>query len=135
MSSFRCRGTCSPLDTPVRLGTARPVRAPGSFPGGYMTRSSSTRPTALPTGRSAPLILVAMSLEQSGRFYRLKVAGAPLRGDCEVHEWRFAADGLTPGILDEVGATMDMLAVSSLLMALGMTQQLSFELDRASEST
>jgi hypothetical protein len=98
-----------------------------------MMNPSASPLTALSTGREEPIILVAMSLERSGRHYRLKVAGAPLEGSCEVHEWRFDSGDLSPAVLNEVGAIMDSLSTSSLLMALGMTHELSFELHRAAE--
>lgn len=92
---------------------------------------STTPPTTSPTAPREVIALVALTLESNGSNYRLRAAGGPIRGSSKVHEWRFTAQTLTAGLLNEVGATLDDLGVSALLLAVGLQLDLALELKAA----
>lgn len=92
---------------------------------------STTPPTTSSTTPREVIALVALTLECNGSNYRLRAAGGPIRGSSKVHEWRFTAQTLTAGLLNEVGATLDDLGVSALLMAVGLQLDLALELKAA----
>lgn len=95
-----------------------------------MTRRSTRDLTALPTEPPAAQVLVVLTLECRGTEYRLRAAGGPIRGSWAPHEWRFTSASLSAALLNEVGARMDDLSVSGLLMAVGLQGQLALELER-----
>lgn len=95
-----------------------------------MTRRSTRDLTALPTEPPAAQVLVVLTLECRGTEYRLRAAGGPIQCSWVPHEWRFSAASLSAGLLDEVGACMDEMSVTGLLVAVGMQSQLGLELER-----
>jgi hypothetical protein len=96
-----------------------------------MTMQSPARSTTSLTEPSAPSTLLSLTLEVRGAQCRLRAIGAPLRGIEKVHEWRFTSSTLTASLLNEVGATVDDLAVAALLLAVGIQLPLALELQGA----
>lgn len=128
MSSCRSADTCSALDKPDSLRGSPLAPAVLLSLGGNMTNRSTTPPTALRTGSSAPQLLLTLSTLVTPRHTALAVAGKALTGSGEVHDWSFPTGSFDLAILGEVQAVLADLGARQLLRALGLTQQLPFEL-------
>lgn len=93
-----------------------------------MTPRSPAPLTALPTGASEVTMLLALTVRLTPRHTALEVAGRPLTGLGEAHRWSFPSGTLSSGVLGEVQAVLADLGARELLRALGMVQELPFEL-------
>ena len=99
-----------------------------------MTMPSTAEPTTSSTVSSKARHLLIASIESRGGDYRLRVCGGPYMDCPESHEWRFSAKSLDFVLVREVEAVVVDLTFRSILGIVGLSQQLSFEQDRAAET-
>lgn len=80
--------------------------------------------TAASTRHSKGLELLVLALETSSKTTRLVCYGPPFGGVRLVKEWHFDSSQPSNALLDEIGATVEDVAITALLRAIGWPQRL-----------
>ena len=82
-------------------------------------------PSPTPSTRpSKGLELLVLALETGPKTTRLVCYGAPFDGARLVKEWHFDSSQPANALLDEIGATVEDVAITALLRAIGWPQRL-----------